>query len=117
MLYDGMIRKMEETRQACLEGRIEDRWNASQKAARIVDALHASLDHDLGGEVARSLERWYTMIGLKIQQVNISNDPNECNEIIKLLRELRGSWDFISVPTSSAPPVRQDLSYGAIASA
>jgi flagellar protein FliS len=96
MLYDGMIRRMEEARQACIEGRIEDRWQATQKAARIVDALHASLDHDAGGEVAATLDRWYTMIGLRMQQVNIANDPQQCSELIALLRELRAAWDQLS---------------------
>lgn len=107
MLYDGMIRKMEEARQACLDGRIEDRWLATQKAARIVDALHASLDHAQGGEVAASLDRWYTMIGLKIQEVNVRNDPAQCSEVIALLRDLRTSWDKITTtPTPAPSPTR-----------
>jgi flagellar protein FliS len=96
MLYDGMIRKMEEARQACVDGRIEDRWQATQKAAHIVDALHASLDHEAGGEVAATLDRWYTMIGLRIQQVNVDNDPEQCIEVIGLLRQLRSAWDQIA---------------------
>jgi flagellar protein FliS len=107
--YDGMIRRIEEARQACLDGRIEERWQATQKAARICDALHASLDRDRGGAVADALDQWYVMIGLKIQQVNVSNDPLQCGELIGLLRDVRTSWDRITAgPTPaarSAPPV------------
>jgi flagellar protein FliS len=100
MLYDGMIRRIEEARQACVDGRIEDRWQATQKAARICDGLHASLDRDRGGAVADALDHWYVMIGMKIQQVNVSNDPRHCSEVIGLLRDVRASWDQIA----TAPP-------------
>ena len=106
MLYDGIVRRMEEARLACLEGRIEDRWQATQKAARICDALHASLDHDRGGSVAAVLDHWYAMIGMKIQQVNVSNDPAGCAEVIALVREVRASWDQLS--TSAAAPLLTD---------
>ncbi|WP_191061348.1 flagellar export chaperone FliS [Geminicoccus harenae] len=101
MLYDGIIRRMEEARLACLDGRIEDRWQATQKAARICDALHASLDHDHGGSVATALDRWYAMIGMKIQQVNVSNDPAGCSEVITLVREVRASWDQLDTPATA----------------
>jgi flagellar protein FliS len=107
MLYDGMIRRIEEARQACLENRIEERWQATQKAARICDALHASLDREHGGTVADALDQWYVMIGLKIQQVNVSNDPRQCSELIGLLRDVRASWDRITTSpaaTRPAPP-------------
>ncbi|WP_027132725.1 flagellar export chaperone FliS [Geminicoccus roseus] len=103
MLYDGMIRRIDEARLACLDGRIEDRWQATQKAARICDALHASLDHDQGGSVAASLAQWYVMIGMKIQQINVSNDPSECSEVIRLMREVRASWEQIITGTPSPP--------------
>lgn len=102
MLYDGMIRRVEEARQACLEGRIEDRWQATQKAARIVDALHASLDHERGGSVADALAQWYMMIGIRIQQINVHDDAEECSEVISLIRALRASWDQIS--SAAWPP-------------
>ena len=99
MLYDGIARKMEEARLACLDHRIEDRWNATQKAAQIMDALHACLDYERGGEVATTLDRWYTLIGMRIQQVNVSNDPDECTEIITLIRQVRNAWNNITSPT------------------
>jgi flagellar protein FliS len=101
MLYDGIIRRMEEARLACLDGRIEDRWQATQKAARICDALHASLDHDRGGSVAAALDHWYAMIGMKIQQVNVSNDPAGCADVIALVREVRASWDQLGTPIAA----------------
>ena len=107
LLYDGAIRKVEEARQASLEQRIEDRFNATQKAAQIIDALHASLDFEQGGEVAQTLDRWYTMIGMKIQRLNVTNSEADCHEVIALLREVRNAWDRItSAPASpaAAPP-------------
>jgi flagellar secretion chaperone FliS len=115
MLYDGVIRRIEEARLACLDGRIEDRWQATQKAARICDALHASLDHDQGGGVAATLAQWYIMVGMKIQQINVSNDPAECGEVIRLVREVRASWEQIIMgtpmpsPSATMPPAGMGL--------
>ena len=103
MLYDGMIRRMEEARQACLDGRIEERWRATQKAVRICDALHASLDHDHGGTAAPVLARWYAMIAVKMHQINASSNSDRCTEIIGLLRDMRSSWDEICQKQAPSP--------------
>ena len=50
LLYDGVLRRLKEARDALAAGRVEDRWRAVQRAAAIVDALHACLDFERGGE-------------------------------------------------------------------
>ena len=103
MLYDGMIRRIEEARQACLEGRVEERWRATQKAVRICDALQACLDHEQGGSMAATLGRWYAMVAMKMQQINVGNEADRCSEIIGLLRDVRASWDGIAREQPQAP--------------
>jgi flagellar secretion chaperone FliS len=92
MLYDGAIARLHEARQAIADGRIEDRFNAVQKASRIVDALHSCLDFDRGGEVAPLLDRVYTCISLRMQRINTGNDAAVCDEVIARLGELRDAW-------------------------
>jgi flagellar protein FliS len=96
MLYDGAISRLHEARRAIAEGRIEDRFNAVLKAARIVDGLQSCLDHDRGGEVAPLLDRLYTYISLRMQQVNTRNDPAICDELIARLGELRDAWRVLA---------------------
>ncbi len=106
MLYDGALRQLREARQAIVEGRVEDRFLAVQKASTIIDGLHACLDFERGGDVAPLLDRMYGYIGLRLQQINIRQDPAICDELIAQLGELRRAWNTLaegSAPISSGP--------------
>jgi flagellar secretion chaperone FliS len=106
MLYDGALRRLREARQAILEERIEDRFLAVQKASALIDGLHACLDFERGGDIAPLLDRMYGYIGLRLQQINIRQDPAICDELITQLGELRRAWNTLaegSAPFSSGP--------------
>jgi flagellar secretion chaperone FliS len=103
MLYDGAIARLHEARRAIAEGRVEDRFNAVSKASRIVDALHACLDFDHGGEVAPLLDRVYTYVSLRMQRINVANDPAVCDEVIARLGELRDAWRALADGAVSTP--------------
>src|SRR3546814_10409876 len=44
LLYDGMIKEVGKAKAAIQEGRIEDRFNATQKACKILLGLQSHLD-------------------------------------------------------------------------
>src|SRR5690349_12953042 len=96
MLYDGALGRLREARQALVEGRIEDRFRAVQKASAIIDGLHACLDFERGGEIAPLLDRMYGYIGLRLQQINIRQDPAIRDELIGHLGELRRAWNTVA---------------------
>jgi flagellar protein FliS len=103
LLYDGAIRRIKEARQAIEERRVKDRYTAVEKAGAIVDALHAALDHERGGEIAVQLDRIYTYVGFRLQRVNLDDDPAICDELVARLGELRASWAQIAAPAGAAP--------------
>jgi len=92
LLYDGAIRRLKEARQAIAARRVRDRLVAVNKAAAIIEALQAALDHERGGEIAANLDRIYTHISLRLHQINLLDDPAICDELIARLGELRTSW-------------------------
>jgi flagellar protein FliS len=96
LLYDGAIRRIKEARQALELGRINDRCIAVHKAAAIIDALHACLDYERGGEIARHLDQIYTYIGFRLQRINLNGDVTICDELVLRLGELRASWAQIA---------------------
>ena len=96
MLYDGAIGRLREARRAVEEGRVEDRYRAVEKAAAIVDALHACLDMERGGEVAALLDRLYTYASVRMQLINTRNDVGVCDELAARLTELRDAWRAIA---------------------
>jgi flagellar protein FliS len=96
LLYDGAIRRIREARQAIELRRVSDRYTAIEKASAIIDALHAALDHERGGEIAAQLDRIYTYVSFRLQRVNLDDDPAICDELVARLAELRGSWARIA---------------------
>ena len=96
MLYDGVMARLHEARRAIEAGRIEERHAAVTKAAAIVDGLHACLDFDRGGAIAPLLDRLYAHVALRLQAINVSNDPRICDEVAGHLGELRAAWAVIA---------------------
>jgi len=106
MLYDGALRRIEEARRAILEGRIEDRFHALEKAGAILVGLQSSLDHARGGAIAEQLDRIYTYLDFRLHQANIRNDATICEEAAARLRELRRAWAELATtppPVAAAP--------------
>ena len=96
LLYDGAIRRIKEARHALELGRINDRCIAIQKATAIVDALHACLDYERGGEIATGLDQIYTYISFRLQRINLTGEVAICDELVLRLGELRASWAQIA---------------------
>ena len=82
----------------------------------IVDALHAALDFERGGDIAPLLDRLYVHFGLRMQQINTRNDPGICDEVAARLAELRDAWLSIADGTSPASsPLSADTGRSAVA--
>ena len=96
LLYDGAIRRITEARRALELGRINDRYIAVHKATAIIDALHACLDYERGGEIARRLGQIYTYVSFRLQRINLNGDVAICDELVLRLGELRASWAQIA---------------------
>ncbi|MEO3429430.1 flagellar export chaperone FliS [Pelagibius sp. CAU 1746] len=105
MLYDGMIKEVGKAKAAIQEGRIEDRFNATQKACKILLGLQSHLDFERGGDISLMLDQFYHTIFRDLQKVNMSNSASACDEIINALGEVRASWaELAKNGQGSAPP-------------
>ena len=96
MLYDGMIKSVFAARTAIEEGRIEDRFNDTQKACKILLGLQANLDFDQGGDMAVMLDRFYHTIFRDLQRINMQNSVALCDSVIAALKEVRQSWNRLA---------------------
>lgn len=92
LLYDAMIKEVANAKAAIEEGRIEDRFNATQKACKVLVGLQSHLDFEKGGDVSLMLDQFYHTIFRDLQQVNMKNSTKTCDEIITALGEVRASW-------------------------
>lgn len=96
MLYEGAMRFVREAKQAIQERRIEDRYNHVAKAYKVIDALHCCIDFDKGGDIARTLDRYYNYILTRLTQINVGNDANICDEVVDSLRTMCRAWEQIA---------------------
>ncbi len=96
LLYDAMIKEVANAKTAIQESRIEDRFNATQKACKILVGLQSHLDFEKGGDVSLMLDQFYHTIFRDLQQVNMKNSAKTCDEIITALSEVRASWSELA---------------------
>jgi flagellar protein FliS len=107
LLYEGAIRRIKEARHAIEARRVNDRWLAVRKATAIIEGLQSCLDHGRGGEIAHNLDRIYSHVVLRLQRINLTDDPAICDEVIARLDQLRAAWSQLAggPPMAAGRPV------------
>ena len=103
MLYDGGIRFMRQAKEAIEQNRIEDRYNTLVKANDILLGLQSCLDFERGGDIAKVLYGFYAGLIDRIFTIHRTNSPEECDEIIADLKQMRDVWDTIDQGSTSEP--------------
>ena len=93
MLYDGAIRFVRQSREA-----IEAKDNAAKllyadKAIAILTEFRNTLDHEVGGEIARNLDALYEFMIRELVRAKISNTAAVLDPVLRILRELRETWE------------------------
>lgn len=106
LLYDGAIKFTLLARDAIMRGDIQARHNANRRAMEIVSYLLEILDTRQGGEVAERLQRIYSHLLQRLLDVDFSNNPAVCDEVLEHLRTLRASWDQLARQGSAAAPAQ-----------
>jgi flagellar protein FliS len=92
LLHDSAIRNLKEASSAIAARRIEARFHRVTKAHAIVAALQSCLDLDRGAEIAQLLDRLYSHILNRLVLINLHNDPAICDELVRLLGQMRAGW-------------------------
>lgn len=102
LLYDGIIRLVQQAKDAINDKKIEDRYNLLIRASELVGGLQGCLDFDNGGEIARILYSYYSSIDARLFAIHRTNSIDDCNSIIDDLKQMRDAWSEIDQSTSSA---------------
>ncbi len=95
MLYDGVIRFVQQARHAIEEKNYEERYKLLVKASEIIIGLQGSLDFDNGGDVARQLYDFYTSIDTQLMAIHRTNSLEGCDEVIDSMKTMRDEWSRI----------------------
>lgn len=92
MLYEAAIRFTKVAIVAAEEKKIADRGMNIGRAYDIVLELNNTLDHKVGGDVAKNLEQLYMFITDQYTQANITGDPKYLRDALKVLETLYEGW-------------------------
>ena len=92
MLYNGAIRFVGEAEEAMASRKIAYRGERISKVIAILSELSATLDHEIGGEIAANLESLYDYMIRTLLAANIQDDADKLAEVREMLSGLRDTW-------------------------
>ena len=98
LLYDGAIKNLEKSRGGLADqktARSPEVGQALGKAMGIIGELRASLDHAVGGDIARDLDRLYEFSLDQLSQANLTRTPNGVENALRVVRTLKEGWDGV----------------------
>lgn len=95
MLYDGIIRNLNQIKEAIKDNRIEDRYHKLIRTSEIISGLQMSLDFESGGDVARTLYDFYSSLDSRLIQLHRHPNVEVVEQMIVEIREMREVWDHI----------------------
>ncbi len=92
LLYDAVIASMFSGLRAMKENDIERRTKDFDHAMRILGHLQSTLDHELGGEVAKSLDGFYAMVTTEIVRASALSDCERIEKLINHTASIAEAW-------------------------
>jgi len=103
LLYEQAAKDIREALKALRAGDIERRTFEIDHALLVVGQLHATLDMERGGEVAKNLARFYTLVRSRLLQAQIQSSAEILEEQINLLLSLREAWQEVERRSREVP--------------
>lgn len=108
MLFEGAMVAIVSATQHMQSGDIAAKGAAISKAISIIDnGLRASLDKQVGGEIALNLDALYEYMSNRLLIANLQNEPAILDEVYQLLKGLKDSWQAMTPPTAVATEPEQ----------
>jgi len=104
LLYEGAELAVRMAIRHINDGDLVKKSAAITKASSIIlDGLRASLDPQQGGDIAQQLDGLYDYMNKRLMLAHLKNQTAPLEEVLGLLRELRGAWQQIGSTGQSAP--------------
>lgn len=92
MLYDGAIKFLNQAKLALENKEYEESHRLLLKAQDIIYEFQATLDMDLGGELAQNLFNLYSYYIKRLVYANLKKDKEPIEEVLRHLKGLRDTW-------------------------
>ena len=92
LLFTGLTDALIDTQRFLLQKKYYEKGVAVSKSQKILIALRATLDFDVGGELAINLDDLYAYCIKRLAEAHIQNDAAAIREVHSLMSELRDAW-------------------------
>jgi flagellar protein FliS len=92
MLYEGAIKNVKMATIAIERKDVAQKGLYIGKAHDIINELTATLDFEVGGEIARNLERLYNFIVEQLVKANLESSKEPLAAVQKILETLLEGW-------------------------
>lgn len=92
MMYEGAIKFVKLAITAVEKKDIAGRGENIGRAYDIILELNNTLDHNVGGELAKQLEQLYMFITDQFTKANISGEAKPLQDALKILETLYEGW-------------------------
>jgi len=93
LLYDGLLRFLEQAKSELADGRAKEAHFALIKAQNVLSELMASLDLDQGGQIAQNLLAVYEFMFMRLVDANFRKSAEPIDGVVDLVRTLRVAWE------------------------
>ncbi|MGM9570908.1 MAG: flagellar export chaperone FliS [bacterium] len=91
MLYDGLIRFINQAKKAIAEKKIEEAHNNIQRAKLIARELLLGLDRSI--PISEQLAALYDYMHFRLIKANVKKDTAMLDEVLQMTVELRETWE------------------------
>lgn len=92
MLYEGAIQNVKRAIISIEQKNLADKGKYIGKAHDIINELTVSLNHEIGGQVAKDLERLYNFMVSQLLKANVENTYEPLIAVQKNLETLLDGW-------------------------
>ena len=92
MLYESAIKHVKKASDSIERKDLAGKGQAIVKAHDIINELNNTLDFEVGGQIAKDLERLYHFMTDRLIKANIENVKEPLQEVQKLLETLLEGW-------------------------
>ncbi len=108
MLYQGALVAIANAKNGMMRKDVAVKGMGISKATLIIDdGLNASLDKEVGGELAINLSSLYDYMVSRLVAANLNDDLAALDEVARLLNDLKSAWDSIRPdPPAAATPAK-----------
>ena len=95
VLYEAVLTSVTAARTSLVETEAPDLAMVSSqlgRAQQIISELELALDHERGGEIARSFQSLYRYSRDRLVEANLSKDPGPLDDVEMVISGLRDAW-------------------------